>query len=240
MALSSPPHHALKISQPSTFIHTLPPPDNKPESPHKPCPEGTIRSVKCRSLHSANVKRKLDLNGSVDLEETAIPGLHERLSGEGVIKGSSVDHQHQKSQVDLQSEMQIFVPNKVFEEEPPLPTPNSDSILCVSSSSAPLTQCTGVALTLPIPSNPKLSSLVSPAKHVRTQGHDTECGYSPKKLALSNDNGRSPEKIVLSDSSESDNEHPLSERVIIISHQSSSTQTHSSRPRGTRDDPIVL
>ena len=81
-------------------------------------------------LLSVNVKRKLDLNGSTDLKGTAIPGLHERLSAKGKITGSSVGHQQPKSQVDLQSTMQIGCPNKVFQQEPPLPTHNSDS-LCV-------------------------------------------------------------------------------------------------------------
>ena len=53
--------------------HNLPGP-----SQYKPSADnGTFRSVKkCFSLHSNNVKRKLDLNGSVHMEQTAIPGLY--------------------------------------------------------------------------------------------------------------------------------------------------------------------
>ena len=220
MALTSPTHDSLKTSQPPASLHTLASPDNEPESPHKPSTEVENRASRCFSLHSVNVKRKLDLSGSIDLEGTAITGLHERLSAKGV---------------DLQSTMQIASPNIVFIQEPPLSTHNSDLLLRVSTSSVPLTKHTGEALSLP--SNPELSSPVSPAKQVRKPHHNTHSGYSPKKLALSNSNSRSPEKV-LSVSSESEDELPLSERVI--NHQTSSTQAHSSHPRGTKDDPIVL
>ena len=236
MALTSPNHGPLKTTQPSTSIHTLASPNNGLESPS--ADNGTFRSFKCFSLQSDNVKRKLDLNGSVDLEETAIPGLHETLSAIREVARSTVCHQQPKSHVDLQSTTQIVCRNKVFEQEPTLPTHNFDSLLCVSTSSVSLTEHTGEGLSLPTP-NHELSSPVSPAKQVKKPSHSTECGCSPKKLALSNDDdSRSPEKIVLSDSSGSEDELPLSDRVI--NHQTSYIQAHTSRPAGTKDDPIVI
>ena len=79
--------------------------------------------------------------------------------------------------------------------------------MCVSTTSVPLTKHTGEVLTL---SNLELSHPVSPAKQVRKASHNTECGYSPKKLALSSLDSWSPEKILLSDSSESDGKLPSS------------------------------